>query len=64
MHKKPLESLKNSDVLIIGTYWPQFKKFTNKIYNTSKKNIFIIDPSNNLKIKTLKSNFRYITFGC
>ena len=64
MYKKPLESLKNSDVLIIGTYWPQFKKFTNKIYNTSKKNIFIIDPSNNLKIKTLKSNFRYITFGC
>ena len=64
MYKKPLESLKNSDVLIIGTYWPQFKKFTNKIYNTSKKKIFIIDPSNNLKIKTLKSNFTYITFGC
>ena len=63
MHKKPLEYLKNSDVLIIGTYWPKFKKFTNKIYNTSKKNIFIIDPGNNLKIKTLKSNFRYITFG-
>jgi len=63
MYNKPLESLKNSDVLIIGTYWPQFKKFTNKIYNASKKKIFIIDPNNNLKIKTLKSNFRYITFG-
>jgi UDPglucose 6-dehydrogenase len=62
-NNNPLDSIKNSDVLIVGTFWPEFKKFTNKIQRISKKKLIIIDPDNNLKIKTLKSNLRYITFG-
>ena len=62
-YSNPINSIKNSDVLIIGTYWPEFKKFTNKIKSIVKKKLIIIDPDNHLKIKTLKSNFRYITFG-
>ena len=63
MYKQPLKTLKNSDLLVIGTYWPEFKKFTGKIHTVSKKKLIIIDPNNNLKIKTLKSDQRYITFG-
>ena len=63
IYEQPLKTLKNSDVLVIGTYWPEFKKFTSKIYTASKKKLIIIDPNNNLKIKRLKSNQRYITFG-
>jgi UDPglucose 6-dehydrogenase len=62
-NNNPLDSIKNSDVLIVGTFWPEFKKFTNKIQRITKKKLIIIDPDNNLKMKTLKSNLRYITFG-
>ena len=62
-YNNPLDSIKNSDVLIIGTFWPEFKKFTNKIKRMAKKKLIIIDPDNDLKIKTLKSNLKYITFG-
>jgi UDPglucose 6-dehydrogenase len=62
-YNNPLDSIKNADVLIVGTFWPQFKKFTKKIQTISKKKLIIIDPDNKLKIKTLKSNLRYITFG-
>jgi UDPglucose 6-dehydrogenase len=63
MYQQPLKTLENSDVLVIGTYWPAFKKFTGKIHTVSKKKLIIIDPNNDLKIKTLKSDQRYITFG-
>ena len=63
MYQQPLKTLKNSDVLVIGTYWPEFKKFTSKIHAVSKKKLIIIDPNNNLKTKTLKLGQRYITFG-
>ncbi len=62
-YNNPIDSIKNSDVLIIGTFWPEFKKFTNKIKRMAKKKLIIIDPDNDLKIKTLKSNLKYITFG-
>ena len=62
-YNNPIESIKNSDVLIIGTFWPEFKKFINKIKRMAKKKLIIIDPDNDLKIKTLKSNLKYITFG-
>ena len=62
-YSNPLESIKNSDVLVIGTFWPEFKKFSNKIKRKAKKKLIIIDPDNYLKIKTLKSNLKYIRFG-
>jgi UDPglucose 6-dehydrogenase len=62
-YSNPLDSIKNSDVLIIGTFWPEFKKFTNKIKRIAKKKLIVIDPDNDLKIKTLKSNLKYIRFG-
>lgn len=37
-NNNPLDSIKNSDVLIVGTFWPEFKKFTNKIQRITKKN--------------------------
>ena len=63
MYDQPLKTLKNSDLLVIGTYWPEFKKFISKIKTVSKKKLIIIDPSNHLKIKALKSDQTYITFG-
>lgn len=62
-YSNALDSIKNSDALIIGTFWPEFKKLTNKIKRTVKKKLVIIDPDNKLKIRTLKSNIRCITFG-
>ena len=38
-YSNPLESIKNSDVLVIGTFWPEFKKFSNKIKRKAKKKI-------------------------
>ncbi|OUV97693.1 MAG: hypothetical protein CBD02_02725 [Candidatus Pelagibacter sp. TMED142] len=63
MFNQPLESIKNSDILVIGTYSPKFNKIVKKIHLISKKKLIIIDPNNDLKIKTLKSSLRYITFG-
>ena len=62
-YNNPLDSVENSDVLVIGTFWPEFKKFTNIIKRITKKKLIIIDPNNDLKINTLKSNLKYITFG-
>ena len=62
-YSNPIDSIKNSDALIIGTFWPEFKRLINKIKRMEKKKLIIIDPDNNLEIKTLKSNLKYITFG-
>ena len=60
-YSNPIDSIKNSDALIIGTFWPEFKRLINKIKRMEKKKLIIIDPDNNLEIKTLKSNLKYIT---
>ncbi len=59
----PVDALDNTDVLIIGTKWPEFKNLISKIAKVSKKNMIIIDPNHFLGTRILKSKFKYITFG-
>jgi hypothetical protein len=59
-NNNPLDSIKNSDVLIVGTFWPEFKKFTNKIQRISKKKLIIIDPDNNLKNVDTNQNYNVV----
>ncbi len=58
-----IDALNDTDVLIIGTKWQEFKKITSKIAKVSKKNMIIIDPNRFLETRILKSKFKYITFG-
>ena len=60
--KDPLQALKNSDALIIGAEWPQFKEDAKQIKGL-KQDFIIFDPNRHILNSLNLSDLNYIAVG-
>ena len=59
-----IEAIKNSDVLLIMTPWPEFKKITAKNLLDNMKGKIVIDPYYMLREQKLfNKGFKYFAIG-
>lgn len=61
--QNPLEALKNSNALIIGTEWPQFKDDAKEIESQKNKDLVIFDPNRHILNSINSDKLNYIAVG-
>jgi len=61
--QNPLEALKNSNALIIGTEWPQFKEDAKEIESQKNKDLVIFDPNRHILNSINLNKLNYIAVG-
>ena len=62
-HSNPLDAIKNTKVLVVGTEWPEFVQFGSMIEASQTSSFVVIDANRHLKLINISPKLKYIVVG-